>query len=104
MIISTDKLRHIVLFKFKDDCTPEKIKEVESAFIGLQSAIAEIKDLEWGLNNSPEKLNDGFTHGFVLTFQNEADRQTYLVHPAHVAFTGMLKDSLEKALVFDYSL
>ncbi|QJD95922.1 Dabb family protein [Mucilaginibacter robiniae] len=97
------KIRHIVLLKFKEDCTPEQVKKIEDAFISLQSAIQEIVDLEWGLNNSPENLNDGFTHGFVLTFNTEAERQTYLVHPSHVAFTDLLKNALDKVLVFDYS-
>lgn len=95
-------LRHAVLFKFKDSSTPEDIKKVEAAFRALPSQIKEIKSLEWGTNNSPENLNQGFTHMFFLTFKSEADRAVYLPHPAHKAFGGVLGPHLDKVLVLDY--
>jgi hypothetical protein len=95
-------LRHAVLFKFKDSSTPEDIKKVEVAFRRLPSQIKEINSLEWGTNNSPENLNQGFTHMFFLTFKTEADRASYLPHPAHKAFGGVLGPHLDKVLVLDY--
>jgi hypothetical protein len=95
-------LRHAVLFKFKDSSTPEDIKKVEAAFRRLPSQIKEINSLEWGTNNSPENLNQGFTHMFFLTFKTEADRASYLPHPAHKAFGGVLGPHLDKVLVLDY--
>ncbi len=95
-------LRHVVLFKFKDSSTPEQIKEVEDAFLALPSKIKEIKSLEWGLNNSPEGLNDGFTHVYFLTFDSEEDRAVYLPHPDHKAFGATLSPHLDKVLVVDY--
>ena len=95
-------LRHAVLFKFKDTSTPEDIKKVEAAFRALPSQIKEIKSLEWGTNNSPENLNQGFTHLFFLTFKSEADRAVYLPHPAHKAFGAVLGPHLDKVLVLDY--
>ena len=74
-------LRHVVLFKFKDNATPDDIKKVEEAFRALPSIISEIKSFEWGTNNSPEKINDGFTHCFFVTFASEKDRDAYLQLP-----------------------
>src|ERR1700740_1224551 len=79
-------LRHVVLFKFKDSATPEQVKQVENAFMALPSKIKEIKDFEWGINNSPENLNQGLTHCFFLSFSSEKDRDIYLPHPEHKAF------------------
>jgi len=42
----TDKLRHIVLFKFKESSSPADIQEIEEAFASLPSQIEEIKDFE----------------------------------------------------------
>ena len=98
----TKKLRHVVLFKFKESSTDDDIKKVEAAFEKLPSQIKEIKDLEWGLNNSPEGLNKGFTHCFFVTFEDEEDRAIYLPHPAHKAFGGILGPHLEDVLVIDY--
>ena len=96
------QLRHVVMFKFKDGTTPEDIKKVEEAFKALPSKIKEIKGFEWGTNNSPENLSQGFTHCFFLTFNSEADRATYLPHPDHKAFGAVLTPFLDKVLVLDY--
>jgi len=95
-------LRHVVLFKFKDDATPDQVKMVENAFRKLPSEIKEIKDLEWGTNNSPENLNQGLTHCFFLSFNSEEDRNAYLPHPAHKAFGAILRPYLDKVVVVDY--
>jgi hypothetical protein len=95
-------LRHVVLFSFKDAAPADGVKKVEEAFRGLSGKITEIKAFEWGTNNSPEKLNQGFTHCFFVTFQSEKDRDAYLVHKDHKAFVDILGPYLEKALVLDY--
>ena len=95
-------LRHVVLFKFKDTSTPGDIKKVEDAFRALPSKISSIKSLEWGTNNSPEKLNQGFTHCFFVSFASEKDREDYLPHPAHKEFGTILRPHLDKVLVVDY--
>jgi hypothetical protein len=95
-------LRHVVLLKFKDASTTTDIKKVEAAFRKLPSKIKAIKGFEWGTNNSPENLNQGFTHCFFVTFKTEKDREEYLPHPAHKAFVSVLTPHLEKVLVVDY--
>ncbi len=96
-------LRHVVLFKFKDGATPEQVKSLEEAFRGLRTKIKEVKGFEFGTNNSPENLNQGFTHCFVATFASEKDRETYLPHPAHKAFVEeYVKPYIDKVCVVDY--
>lgn len=95
-------LRHVVMFKFKDSASPADIKKVEDAFRELPSKIKEVQGFEWGKNNSPENLNQGYTHCFFVTFKSEADRAVYLPHPAHKAFVAVLMPVLDKVLVFDY--
>ncbi len=95
-------LRHVVLFKFKEGTAPEKVAEIEAAFGALPSKISQIADYEWGLNNSPEGLEKGFTHCFFLTFKTEEDRAVYLPHPDHKAFGALLTPHLEDVLVVDY--
>ncbi len=95
-------LRHVVLFKFKDDASAGQVKAVEDAFRELPSKIKEIKDFEWGTNNSPEGLNQGLTHCFFVSFASEADREVYLPHPDHKAFVEVLGPVLDKVTVVDY--
>ena len=96
------KLRHVVLFKFKDDAPAEKVAEIEAAFAALPEKIDTIVDFEWGTNNSPEGINQEFTHCFLVTFNDDAGRAVYLPHPAHKAFVELLKPQLDKVLVIDY--
>ncbi len=96
------KLRHVVVFKFKDGTSPEDIKKVEEAFAALPSKIPTIVAFEWGTNNSPENLAQGFTHCFFLTFNDAEGRAVYLPHPAHKEFGKILRPHLEKAFVIDY--
>lgn len=95
-------LRHVVLFKFKEETSKEKIKEVQQAFSALPSKIKEIRSYEWGINNSLEALDKGFTHCFILTFNSKEDRAIYLPHPDHKAFGALLTPYLEDVLVLDY--
>ena len=96
------RLRHVVLLKFKDDASAADIRKVEAAFRALPAKIKEIKGLEWGINNSPENLAQGFTHCFFLSFANEKGREIYLPHPDHQAFVAVLKPHLDQVLVVDY--
>src|SRR5437764_12669014 len=95
-------LRHVVLFSFKDSATSEQVDTIVTGFRQLSSAVPGIAAYEWGTNVSPEGLNGGFTHCFTLTFEKAADRDAYLVHPAHQAFVGMLGARLERSPVLDY--
>ena len=95
-------LRHVVLLSFKEGSTPDQIKVVEDAFAELPKKIKEIKAFEWGMNNSPENLNQGFTHCFFVSFASEKDRAIYLPHPDHKAFVEVLKPVMDKVLVIDY--
>ncbi len=98
----TSELRHVVLFGWKEGVDSASIKSAIRAFGELPKQISSIKSYEWGVNNSPEKLNQGLTHCFVLTFSSEKDRDEYLVHPAHLAFTKLLPNILDKVTVLDY--
>jgi hypothetical protein len=98
----TDQLRHVVLFNFKEASSAADIRKVEATFAALPTQIKEINDFEWGLNNSPEDLNKGFTHCFFVTFDSEEARDIYLPHPAHLAFVEVVEPHVEDVLVMDY--
>lgn len=95
-------LYHVVSIRFKDTATKEQIKAVEDAFQGLKTHIPGITSLEWGTNVSPEKLNKGYTHCFVLTFADEKDRDGYLTHPAHKDFGKVLTPVMADVMVIDF--
>jgi hypothetical protein len=95
-------LRHVVLFKFKDDTSAADIRRIENAFLALPSRIGAIYGLEWGTDVSGENLHKGFTHCFIVSFRSEADRAVYIPHPAHQEFGELLGPHLDDVLVVDY--
>lgn len=95
-------LRHVVMFGWKDGTDTNQINKIVAAFKELPSKISLIKSFEWGINNSPEGLAGGLTHCFFVTFASTADRDAYLVHPAHKEFVSLLKPAPEKVTVLDY--
>lgn len=97
-------IRHVVLLKFSEEATTERRAELTAAFVSLATQIPQVRSLEWGPNASPEQLDKGFTHCFLVTFDDEAARDIYLPHSAHLAFVRELKPWLADVLVVDYAV
>ena len=94
--------RHIVCLKFKPDTPAAEIERIKKEFAALPEKIDTITAFEWGTNVSPENLDKGFTHAFLVTFKDKTGLEVYLPHPDHQAFVEGLKRHMEDAFVFDY--
>ena len=97
-----DVLRHVVLFGFKEGTSVNEVAEIVRRFVRLKDLVPGIETLEWGENNSPEGLNKGLSHAFVLTFATSAARDAYLPHPDHQAFADWVGPWIEHVTVVDY--
>ena len=95
-------IRHVVHFKFKKEATKEQVEKITEEFAALKKKIDVVDALEWGTNSSPEGLDKGFTHCWIVNFKTAKDRDAYLVHPAHKAFVAILMPILDEALVVDF--
>ena len=51
-----------------------------------------------------EGLSEGFTHSFVMLFENAAARDAYLPHPAHVAAAEAVVPRLARVIVCDHEI
>jgi len=73
---------------------------------GLREKIPGLLDFSGGPYSSPEGLNQGFTHGFIMTFADEASRDAYLPHPDHEVvkqqILAHLDGGLEAVAAFDW--
>ncbi|EAU38715.1 conserved hypothetical protein [Aspergillus terreus NIH2624] len=104
-------LTHIVLFQFKADTPPEVVKDVCSRMLALKDKCIHpasqkpyIKSSSGGVDNSPEGMQGGITHAFVVEYDSAADRDYYVNEdPAHREFVQSLGDVLEKAQVIDFT-
>lgn len=101
-------IRHIVLLKFRPDLDESAIRHALDAVLALKERIGGIRSITVGTNESPEKLEKGFRHGFVVDFADAAARDAYLPHPAHVEVGRQLTEAAqggaEGILVFDYEI
>ena len=98
------KIKHIALFKFKADTSPEQIDQVFQEIMDLSETIPGIEDYVSGPNTSSENLNDGFTHAFVMTFTDAAARDVYLPHPEHERVKASIFPHIEKVVVLDFEV
>lgn len=99
---SKKMLRHVVIFKFKEDSSEADVKKIADAFAALPKKIDTIKDFEWGTDVSVEEKARGFTHCFIVTFADEKGRATYLPHPAHQEFVKLVGPHVADVLVIDF--
>ncbi|MEM7262117.1 MAG: Dabb family protein, partial [Planctomycetota bacterium] len=97
-------VHHIVIFQFNETTTPAQAFAVSQEFSKLSTKIEGIQSLQWGTNNSPEGLNDGLTHAFCLTFENQAKLDAYGPHAAHQEFVKLVRAHVGKVFVNDFAI
>ncbi|NJM56017.1 MAG: Dabb family protein [Verrucomicrobiae bacterium] len=96
-------VHHIAFLKFKPGTPEVKAAEIISELGRLPRLIGGIRDFSIGANNSPQGLNQGYTHAFTMIFESAAARDAYLVHPAHLAFERLALPHVAAVAVVDYS-
>jgi hypothetical protein len=97
-------VRHFGMFQFKDGVTSSEIDDCFTQMKGMVGQIPGLLDMEHGPYESAEGLNDGFTHGFIMTFDNPANRDAYLPHPEHERVRDIVVPRLARVVVFDFEL
>jgi hypothetical protein len=96
------QIQHMVLLKFKPEVTPEKIKDLFEQLAQLQQLIPGITYFSGGEYSSNEGLNQGYTHGFLMTFESVEARDAYLPHPEHERVKSALLEWIDSVLAFDF--
>ncbi|MBI1748489.1 MAG: Dabb family protein [Acidobacteria bacterium] len=93
-------IRHIVLFKFNSNVTEAERAAVVAGFKAMPAAIAEIRDLEAGLNvvASPR----AYDLALIVTFANRQDLERYVTHPAHLPAAQRGIDACAHIVSVDY--
>ena len=94
--------RHFGVFQFKSGVTEAKIEECFPTMQAMVGKVPGLLSMENGPYKSEEGLNDGFTHGFIMTFDSPESRDAYLPHPIHEVVKELVVPCLERAVVFDF--
>lgn len=87
-------IHHVVLFKFNDNATPEKIDAMAKALITLKDQLPGIVRFIWGPSVSIEPYGKGYTHAFIMSFDNKEHRDAYVPHPLHKAMVAKYVDPI----------
>ena len=96
-------VKHIVLFKLKDEVPAEEklvvMTKFKEAIEALPAKISVIRKVEVGLNMNPE---EAFDIALNSEFDSLEDVNFYAKHPDHVAASGLLKDVKDSRACVDY--
>jgi hypothetical protein len=83
-------IRHIVLTKFKPDTPENKIAEIFAGLSALTDKLSGARNFTGGKSESPEQIERGYMHGFVIDFDSWDALQRYADHEEHKALGGQL--------------
>ncbi len=97
-------VKHFGMFEFNAGTSEATVEECFSALRGMVGQVPGLQEVINGPYESAEGLNDGFTHGFIMTFDNAESRDAYLPHPAHEAVKDIVVPNLKRFVVFDFEV
>jgi len=101
-------IRHIVLTKFKAETDNATIADIYAALSALTRTITGAHGFTGGRSRSPEQIERGYTHAFVIDFDTWADLKTYAEHPAHRALGARIVENavggMDGVLVLDLEI
>ena len=96
--------RHFGVFQFKEGITEKQIEECFAEKRAMVGIIPGLLSMENGPYKSDEGLSDGYTHGFIMTFDSSESRDAYLPHPEHMKRVELVQPKLERLVVFDFDV
>ncbi|ATL46673.1 transcription-repair coupling factor [Chitinophaga caeni] len=96
------KFVHVVNFYLKPGLSAAEVKDFESGVSSL-GTIAEIKEFNVGKPASTDRpvIDKSYSYCLLTVFNNQADHDTYQVHPTHLAFVEKCKNYWDKVVIFD---
>ena len=97
-------VKHYGVFQFKPEITSAQIATSFREMAGMVGKIPGLLDFHHGPYDSSEGMNDGFTHGFIMSFSSPEERDAYLPHPEHERVKRIVVPCLARVIVFDFNM
>ncbi len=98
-------IRHIVLVRFRPDLGEDAISDIWAELHRIKGKVPGILSITSGRSESPERIERGYMHGFVVDFTDWQALAAYQAHPAHqrlgARLTGGAVGGIDDILVFD---
>lgn len=83
-------IRHIVLTRFKPEVNEETVREIYAGLAALSEKLPGANDFKGGRSESPEQMERGYMHGFVIDFDSWDALKNYADNEAHKALGAQL--------------
>lgn len=101
-------IRHIVLTKFKPETPEEKIAGIYDGLAAVSNRLDGARNFTGGRSESPEQIERGYMHGFVIDFDDWAALQAYSEDAEHKALGAQLVENavggIDGILVLDLNV
>lgn len=95
-------IKHIVMWKLKDECKEENAKKIKELLESLDGTIKELKSIEVGINiNKSDAAMDVVLYSEFNTLE---DLEIYQNHPEHVKVGSFVKTVAIERKVCDFEI
>lgn len=76
-------IRHIVLIRFTPLTTDAQVADLFDELARIKGKVPGLLEITSGRSESPEQMERGYMHGFVVDFTDWNALQAYQDHPEH---------------------
>ncbi len=101
-------IRHIVLTKFKPDTSEDTIAAIYAGLAALTDKLTGASNFTGGRSESPEQIERGYLHGFVVDFDDWSALKAYAENAEHKALGARLVENavggIDGILVLDINV
>lgn len=97
-------ITHVVMVWLKPTLTKSEVKHIISQTQPLAN-IQWVKKMKIGkpINSHRKIVDDSFSFGIIMEFENKMDMNQYLTHKSHIDYVNnLLKPALSKVVVYDF--
>lgn len=98
-------IRHIVLVRFQPEVSEARIADLFAELHQIRGQVSGLLAITAGKSESPEQIERGYMHGFVVDFTDWAALQAYQDHPDHkrlgAGLVAAATGGIDGILVFD---
>ena len=95
-------IKHIVMWKLKDNNKEENAKKIKTMLEGLKSEIKEIEEIEVGININ--KSDASMDVCLVSVFKSLEDLDIYQNHEKHVKVATFVREVSKERKVADFEI
>jgi Stress responsive A/B Barrel Domain len=101
-------IRHIVLVRFRSDVNEAQIAAIFADLAAIKAVLPGVLAVTAGRSDSPEAMERGYMHGFVVDFADWGTLAAYQAHADHkrvgAALVAGAVGGIEGILVFDLAV